>query len=197
MQINLIESATMPSCLEDVMTAVKNLRQQAESEAKQEKKYRKPKPDFISWSEAKSTRERVMALVAEMSTDKKRNRKQSITLLTDALIISMLTIMPPDRVGVIRRLSMKETLKKCPDSENYYIDLERFGHKTAKFYGPSKTLISPLITPILKTYLDATQRFEFTEVDDAEEQNRTQRRYLFPMTSDANRCLESAIGPRE
>ena len=127
------------------------------------------------------------------SITKQLSRSKKVTILTDALIISLMTIMPPDRVGVIRRLSIGETLKQLPHSENYYIDLGRFTHKTARFYGPSKTPISPMITPLLQSLLRETQSgFEFAIFDEDEEKNRARRRYLFAMPRDATRCLESS-----
>lgn len=175
----------------NVMLAAKNLRQQAESQAKQENLYKPRKPDWISWADAKATRE--AAIVAFGAIDKTSARAKSLTILEDVLIICFHTVMPPDRVGVVRRLSIDETLKKRAGSEHYYIDLTNFKHKTAKFYGPSMTPISEVITPFLQKFMDATQsNFEFQEYDDDEEQLRTRRRYLFAMPTDATRCRESA-----
>lgn len=180
-----------PGRLQSVMTAARNLRQQAESEAKQEKLYKPRKENWIAWDEAKTTRERACAAVAAM--DPTSSRASKLKILEDALIICFHTVMPPDRVGVIRRLAFDETVKKRPDSEDYYIDLSNFKHKTAKFYGPSMTPISKVITPYLQKWLDATQSgFEFQEYDEHEERLRTRRRYLFAMPTDATRCHSTA-----
>jgi hypothetical protein len=177
--------------LGQVMGAARNLRKQAETQAKQEKLYRPRKPDWISWGEAKTTR--AVALAKTLAMEKTIPRAKRLTLLEDALVICFHTVMPPDRVGVIRRLTIGETLKKRDDSEHYYIDLASFKHKTAKFYGPSMTPVSELITPVLQQFLQETQSsFEFTEYDEHEEQLRTRRRYLFAMQSDATRGHGSA-----
>ena len=174
----------------DTLTkCTKNLRQQAESQAKRDKLYKHRKTDWISWSEAKDTRHAVMKKVAEMPKNISRTKK--LTLLTDALVINLFTVMPPDRCSVIRLLSVMDTLKQEKDNDNYYIDLTRFKHKTAKFYGPSMTPISPLITPLLKRFLGETQSFEFTEYGGDEEHNRTHRRYLFAQQADATQPLSS------
>ena len=168
----------------------KNLRQQAESKAKQDKMHKQRKPDWISWAEAKETRRVVMQRLKEMPTT--LSRKNQLTLLTDALIINLFTIMPPDRCSVIRLLSVAETLKQEGDG-NYYIDLKRFQHKTARFYGPSMTPISPLITALLKRFLDETQsNFEFTEYGADEEHGRTYRRYLFAQQGEPTQPLASS-----
>jgi hypothetical protein len=186
----LLGAPVQASQLRDVMLAAKNLRQQAESQAKQEKLFKPRKPDWISWADAKATRE--AAIAAFGAIDKTSARAKSLTVLEDVLIICFHTVMPPDRVGVVRRLSIDETLKKQAGSEHYYIDLTNFKHKTAKFYGPSMTPISELITPFLQQFMEATQSgFEFQEFDDDEEQQRTRRRYLFAMPTDATRCHES------
>jgi hypothetical protein len=39
--------------------------------------------------------------------------------------------MPPDRVGVIRRLAFEDTLKKHTDG-SWYIDVTAFKHKTSR-----------------------------------------------------------------
>ena len=179
--------------LQNVLLATRNLRQQAEVEAKQEKLYKPRKPDWISWADAKATRFAAIAALDAQDHSGTSNRESMLMVLEDVLIISFHTVMPPDRVGVIRMLSIEETLKKQEGSEHYYIDLTKFVHKTAKFYGPSMTPISELITPFLTRYLEATQSgFEFTDYDEEEEQHRTRRRYLFAMKSDATRCLATS-----
>ena len=167
----------------------KNLRQQAESQAKQEKMYKHRKADWISWSEAKATRDHVMEKLSALPNT--TSRKKKLVLLTDALIINLFTVMPPDRCSVIRLLSVEHTLKQEANG-NYYIDLQSFKHKTAKFYGPSMTPISPLVTPLLKRFLGETQsNFEFTERGVDEELSRTSRRYLFALEKEATQPLSS------
>ena len=51
-----------------------------------------------------------MKKVAEMPKNISRTKKP--TLLTDALVINLFTVMPPDRCSVIRLLSVMDTLKQ-------------------------------------------------------------------------------------
>ena len=84
--------------------------------------------------------------------------KQTHALLQDALMISLFSVTPPDRVGVIRRLMLGVTLRRIVDSEDeeaaeqesegdWWIDLTASKHKTSRFYGPAMTRISDLVAP--------------------------------------------------
>jgi hypothetical protein len=68
---------------------------------------------------------------ARETQPKKQSREKANLLLEDALIISFHTVMPPDRVGVIRRLAFEDTLKKHTDG-SWYIDVTAFKHKTSR-----------------------------------------------------------------
>ena len=58
-------------------------------------------------------------------------------LLRDCCALSLLSLIPPDRVGCIRKLRLGHTLKKKPGG-GWMMDLskQRDGHKTSRFYGP-------------------------------------------------------------
>jgi hypothetical protein len=96
------------------------------------------------------------------------------------------------QVGVLRRLALGTTLLREADA--WVIDLTKFKHKTSRFYGPSKTQISHLVNDLLDDYVQLTTQFEFDMPADAP--NRTQRRYLFAMQTDANRCHEPSAWSR-
>ena len=173
-----------------VVEATFNLRKQAEKEAKVQRLYRHRKPDWLSWGDARQTRLNVLEALKKLP--RRQARDATVLLLEDALIIAFHTVMPPDRVGVIRRLAYNDTLKQHTDG-TWYIDLTAFKHKTSRFYGPAKTPVSPQITPLLEQWLRATQSaFEFDQFDEDEERTRTRRRYLFHMKTDRNRCLTSS-----
>ena len=179
------------------IAAAGNLRGQAEAEAKKQRLHKPRKPDWVSWEEAKQTRLNVAAAIAALPRTAKR--KERLQLMTDELMISFHTLMPPDRVGVVRMLSIGQTLRKQLDSRkdhygHYFIDLTKFcNHKTAKFYGPCMTPVSTRLTPLLDDYLKETQsQLEFSEFDEDEEANRTRRRYLFPMASRPSECMSSS-----
>jgi hypothetical protein len=71
-------------------------------------------------------------------------------LLRDCCALSLLSLIPPDRVGCIRKLRLGHTLKK-KESGNWMIDLskQRDGHKTSRFYGPFAASLPAQLTPIL------------------------------------------------
>ena len=89
----------------------------------------------------------------------------------------------PDRVGVIRLLRYGASLKK--EQGKYVLDLtERRGqHKTARFYGPSKTTINELIDPWITKYLEL---IEFDRVDE------NPLFYLFPVSNDFSRAVSAS-----
>lgn len=179
-----------------LIVGTKNLREQAEVQSKKEGLLKPIKPDWLSWADAKRARWNVLAAIEGLQ--RSAPRAVQLALYTDALIICLLTIMPPDRCSVIRCLSVPIgledddcTLKKEANG-NYYIDLTNFKHKTSKWYGITMTPVSPLITPTLTRFLTMTQSFEFVDFGEEEEQTRTRRRYLFTMPTDPNRCFESS-----
>ena len=149
-----------------------NVHAQAEAEAKQAKLYKPRKDDLISWGEANQTRH--VALSALNSLPKSTSHDQRLEVHTDALIICFFTILPPDRCSVIRLLSValedastqeksNVTLKPCVGNDGLYNDLTKFKHKTSKYYSPSMTPVSHVITALLKSVLLLTQsRFEFS-----------------------------------
>ena len=55
-------------------------------------------------------------------------------LLRDCCALSLLSLIPPDRVGCIRKLRIGHTLKKKPGGD-WMMDLskQRDGHKTSRF----------------------------------------------------------------
>ena len=188
--------ADIEARMNKLIVGTKNLREQAEVQSKKEGLLKPIKPDWLSWADAKLARRNVLAALEGLQLSAPRGSQ--LALYTDALIICLLTIMPPDRCSVIRCLSVPIgledtdcTLKKRANGD-YYIDLTNFKHKTSKWYGIAMTPVSPLITPILSRFLTMTQSFEFVDFGEEEEQTRTRRRYLFTMPTDPNRCFESS-----
>jgi len=121
------------------------------------------------------------------------NRYEKLQLAEDALIISLYTVAPPDRVGVIRKLSWGHTLKRGGGT-GYFIDLTAPRlHKTSKFYGPSMTSISKLVVPIMDSMLKLQQgdEWDFTE-EEAGPANRTHLEYLFYKQGQSTRCYSES-----
>ena len=90
------------------------------------------------------------------------------------------TVQPPDRVGVVRKLRLGVTLKK--EGGSYTLDMTQARYKTSRFYGPSITSMSALLTEPLDAYLAAFQW----------ETHGNETPYLFHPTSDTTRCLPSS-----
>lgn len=121
--------ATDEQDLEPLIRAAFNLRLQAEKEARTQRLYRERHPEWIDWSEARDTRHNVLRALDEWpSTD----HRKTLELVEDALLISLHTVAPPDRVGVVRRLCMGETLKRRESDGTWFIDLSKFKHKTSR-----------------------------------------------------------------
>jgi hypothetical protein len=146
------------------------LRGQCEKEAKQEKLFARADPNYLEWEEANAARAKAEAAY--------RSSKRG---LRDWLLIALHTIQPPDRVGVIRRLRLGTSLKRCGDGFVLDCTAQR-SHKTSKFYGPSVSTVSPMLTEVLNLYL---ADMEFDVVDD-------ENPYLFHPLKDTTRCVVSS-----
>eukprot|EP00966_Prymnesium_polylepis_P173678 4017250-Prymnesium_polylepis.1 len=74
-------------------------------------------------------------------------------LLRDCCALSLLSLIPPDRVGCIRKLRFGHTLKRKP-SGGWMMDLskQRDGHKTSRFYDPFAASLPSALTPVLDKY---------------------------------------------
>ena len=91
-------------------------------------------PNWISWEDAQRTR--IAALDKYSRLHKPQTQEQrdaKLKLAEDCAILALLTYQPPDRVGVIRRLSLGGTLV-FEEDEGWHVDLTKFRHKTSKFY---------------------------------------------------------------
>ena len=175
---------------DSVMQGLYNLRNQAEAQGREDRMYRKRHQDWISWTEAQDTRLNAIQCLEGHSRGMKLHEKTQ--LAEDVVIISMYTCAPPDRVGVIRKLSWENTLKRGGDT-GFYIDLTAPRlHKTSKFYGPSKAPLSKMVVRHLETLLKIRQgdEWDFTE-QDVGSSNRTQVEYLF-YKDQPSRCYDES-----
>ena len=142
------------------LTMILNLRDQAEKESKTEQLYTKRVGGFITWQEAQEARVRAVEALAQC-----RVGSQRLELLKGATALSLLTLIPPDRVGVIRKLRVGHTLKRFAEPAvdgaepvtSWGIDLskQRNAHKTAKFYGPYAAKLPRETWALLTNYVAA------------------------------------------
>ena len=110
-----------------------NLRGQAEKASKTQQLYDKRVGGWMEWEDVQKSRVSAMTKLGGMETRgatvaAKRN------LLRDCCALSLLSLIPPDRVGCIRKLRIGHTLKKKPGGD-WMMDLskQRDGHKTSRF----------------------------------------------------------------
>ena len=100
-------------------------RGQYEKEAKHAKLFQRVDPNFLEWEEAQRAR-----VKAEAAYRAARGQKR-LQLLKEWLILSFLTVMPPDRVGVIRKLRWNASLKRAGNGFVLDCSTQR-SHKTSK-----------------------------------------------------------------
>ena len=165
------------------LTRLVNLRGQAEKQSRTQRMYdKRVGGGWVTWHEVQQARLKAMTLLEEHGSSGDPARR--LKLLRDATAISLLSLLPPDRVGIIRKLRFGHTLKKRSDG-GWRLDLtnQRDGHKTSRFYGPFAARLPDALTPILTQYFTALS-YDFGG-DTA---------YLFypPNSGDFGRCLESA-----
>ena len=125
-----------PDTVDGLIEAAIRLRSQAEKQGKVENLYKPRHPAWCTWPEAKQTREAALSAMAAKLQERPSNRQEVLLAVEDALLISLNTIHPPDRCGVIRRLCLEDTLKQQADG-SYHIDVTQFKHRTSRFYGNS------------------------------------------------------------
>jgi hypothetical protein len=116
------------------LTQVLNLRGQAEKASKTQHMFEKRVGgNWLTWSQVQEARVGAMKAVGSYNgTDAEKKR----SLLRDAAAISFLSLLPPDRAGLIRKLRLGHTLKRL-EGGGWRLDLtkQRDGHKTSRFYG--------------------------------------------------------------
>ena len=134
------------------LTQLINLRSQAEKAAKTQQMY---EPEtraagWIEWPEVQKARLAACAKAQETAANSKARR----SALKEAAALSLLSLIPPDRVGIIRKLRLGHTLKRKTGGVGWKIDLsrQRDGHKTSRFYGPFAASLPSALTPVLDSY---------------------------------------------
>ena len=155
--------------------ALINLRSQCENQSKLSQLYAKKPDNWLDWEKAQEARVKCAAAWAKagsLSYDRK------VALLKEYLVLLFHTVMPPDRVGIVRKLRWNATLKRDAPGA-YRLDMTEARFKNSRFYGPSVTSISSLIAPALDQYVELIA-FDFED-----------KPYVF-CTKDATRCQTSS-----
>ena len=163
------------------LTQLINLRGQAEKASKTQQMYDKRVGGWIEWQDVQKARVSATKKLDEMGRGGAPAAKRN--LQRDCCALSLLSLIPPDRVGCIRKLRFGHTLKRKP-SGGWAMDLskQRDGHKTSRFYGPFAASLPSALTPVLDKY---EELFKFEMGGD--------EAYLFhPPQSGFDRPMESS-----
>ena len=80
-----------------------------------------------------------------------------VLCVTRAALLTWLTVVPPDRVGVARKLQLGVTLKpSAAGGGGFQLDLSTpDAHKTAAIFGPSTTAVPAAAVALLQAWLAA------------------------------------------
>jgi len=138
-----------------VLDALVNLRSQAESLAKENGLYSEKRGGWVDWKEAQEARVAcINALGAYKGTDAARKKQ----LLMDAIVITIFTYGPVDRVGIIRKLRLNDTLVRGSDGA-YSVDLTKAmrSHKSAKRHGGTVHKLPAPTWPLIDKLAQLTQ----------------------------------------
>ena len=163
------------------LTQLINLRGQAEKASKTQQMYEKRVGGWLEWPDVQKARVTAMSKLSELPPGESAAKR---ALLRDACALSLLSLIPPDSVGCIRKLRLNHTLKR-KQGGGWMMDLskQRDGHKTSRFYGPFAASLPSELNPILDKYVSA---LEFDGLDEAGP-------YLFhPPHGNSDRAMESS-----
>ena len=134
------------------LTQLINLRSQAEKAARTQQLFDKRVGGWLTWQEVQECRITAMAALAAAPApgDPSKHRQ----LVREAAVISLLSLLPPDRVGIIRKLRFGHTLKRIENGTGWRLDLskQRDGHKTSRFYGPFAAKLPEELNAVLDAY---------------------------------------------
>ena len=108
-----------------------NLRGQAEKASKTQQMYDERVGGWLTWEDVQKARVKAFEKLDEAQWGEPSEKRFA---LRDAAAISLLSLIPPDRVGCIRKLRLGHTLKK-KEGGGWKMDLskQRDGHKTSRF----------------------------------------------------------------
>ena len=111
------------------------------------------KRQWLDWAEVQCARVNAVSVFRDCEKVED-NDETKLARARDALLLTLLTHQPPDRVGVARQLKLGDTLKQGAEGA-YVLDLSQpDAHKTAAIFGPVRTTMSPAISKWIDIYLD-------------------------------------------
>ena len=134
--------------------AMRRAHEQAMQQARIEQRFAtSSKPTaHLTWAQVQTARARAVRLYEAGGGSE---REQNVRLW-DAVLLSWLTSVPPDRVGVTRLLQLGVTLK--PNDARFDLDLSTpNAHKTAAVFGPTVTPVPDEVCTLLNTWVAAAK----------------------------------------
>ena len=108
------------------LAMVINLRGQAEKASKTQNMFEKRVGGWATWEQVQQARVKAIDLLNEGGST-----SLHLSLLRDACCISLLSLVPPDRVGLIRKLRLGHTLKRREGGWRLDLTKQRDSHKTS------------------------------------------------------------------
>jgi hypothetical protein len=144
------EDEAQPSQVELV-----NMRSQMERETKRDKVWAKRSEHWLSWAEAQTARIKACKEYKRYRATNPAGWRKKAKLCRAALLVSLMTTVAPDRVGVIRQLKVHSSLCQDDDSGIWYVDLRDCPrqHKTSARWGPTVTRFSQQTSKLIDEYL--------------------------------------------
>lgn len=103
---------------------------------------------WATWEQVQQARVKAV----ELLNASKVGTPQHLSLSRDATAISLLSLVPPDRVGLIRKLRLGHTLKRREGGWRLDLTKARDGHKTSRFYGPFAAALPDALNGVLNAY---------------------------------------------
>ena len=148
------------------VVAMRRAYQQATQQARLEQKFASKPKAWLDWDAVQVARAKAVRLYEQEAAEaggkaggesgaQHRLRRRCF----DAALLTWLTSVPPDRVGVARQLRIGVTLKPTADGSGFQLDLSTpDAHKTAAAFGPVVTSVPAPAAALLKAWLALTAR---------------------------------------
>ena len=130
--------------------AMRRAHRQIMQQARLEQKFSAKPKAWLDWPAVLTARARA---VSQYELRKEEGGPGARTRLFDAALLTWLTVVPPDRVGVARKLQLGVTLKPA-GGDGFELDLRTpDAHKTAALFGPSTTPVPAAACALLRAWL--------------------------------------------
>ena len=131
--------------------AMRRAHRQIMQQARLEEKFSAKPKAWLDWAAVLTARARA---VRAYKLRKEEGGPGARARLFDAALLTWLTVVPPDRVGVARKLQLGVTLKPSAAGGGFELDLSTpDAHKTAAIFGPSTTAVPAAACALLHAWL--------------------------------------------